>query len=299
MAPLELVPHAVHLFLDQVDHGLLDGTHFYLNGPHIVQSGPQPDWERLEADTNHNVFSEGHGLDNHRTISRNAVKTIEKFERHHAAKNADRPYDEEQHYEHYDDDNYEPYYSAEEYYEEDKRTKEFQDMGLDSLAFPDYHRDFPHRPWTVGFTGRPGGPDWYINKVDNTQAHGPGGQPHHTLHEQGDSCFGTIVADGNGRSMLATHVYGSDVYADSSEWHHFIAHPIEIVHARILTKEPLLDRHIHLDHLHSQHRVYRAKKHNNEDKSKHGEAGKPPLTIKTTEHRDGHHIPHVDGAAEA
>ena len=41
MAPLDLVPHAIHLFLEQVSHQLWDGTHFYLNGPHVTQAGPQ------------------------------------------------------------------------------------------------------------------------------------------------------------------------------------------------------------------------------------------------------------------
>jgi hypothetical protein len=41
MAPLDLMPHAVHLFLEQVAHNLWDNTVFYLNGPHIIQAGPQ------------------------------------------------------------------------------------------------------------------------------------------------------------------------------------------------------------------------------------------------------------------
>ena len=41
MAPLHLVPHAIHLFLEQVSHKLWDGTYMYLNGPHVMQSGPQ------------------------------------------------------------------------------------------------------------------------------------------------------------------------------------------------------------------------------------------------------------------
>lgn len=40
MAPLDLVPHAIHLFLEQVSHNLWDKTFVYLNGPHILQFGP-------------------------------------------------------------------------------------------------------------------------------------------------------------------------------------------------------------------------------------------------------------------
>jgi hypothetical protein len=41
MAPLDLMPHAVHLFLEQVAHKLWDNTVWYLNGPHVMQAGPQ------------------------------------------------------------------------------------------------------------------------------------------------------------------------------------------------------------------------------------------------------------------
>ena len=40
-APLDLMPHAVHLFLEQVMHGLWNNAWFYLNGPHVLQGGPQ------------------------------------------------------------------------------------------------------------------------------------------------------------------------------------------------------------------------------------------------------------------
>ena len=41
MAPLDAVPHAVHFFLEQVAHGLWNGCYLYLNGPHVLQVGPQ------------------------------------------------------------------------------------------------------------------------------------------------------------------------------------------------------------------------------------------------------------------
>lgn len=102
MAPLDDVPHAVHVFLEQVQHGLWNGCYFYLNGPHVIQAGPQLSEE-------------------------------------------DETEDDE---------------------EEDRTTamKPFVSQGLDKLAFPDYSENFPHLPWTLGFTGRPGGPDFYINK---------------------------------------------------------------------------------------------------------------------------------------
>jgi Cyclophilin type peptidyl-prolyl cis-trans isomerase/CLD len=69
----------------------------------------------------------------------------------------------------------------------------FRDLELDRLAFPDYNPLYPHHKWTLGFAGRPGGPSWYVNKIDNRGDHGPHGQEHHALSEYADSCFGRIV----------------------------------------------------------------------------------------------------------
>ena len=50
-----------------------------------------------------------------------------------------------------------------------------------SLAFQEYSAEYPHRPFTVGIAGRPGGPDFYINLLDNVKNHGPGGIRTHNL----------------------------------------------------------------------------------------------------------------------
>jgi len=313
LAPVDLVPHAIHLFLEQVDHGLMDGTQFYLNGPHIVQAGPQPTWENA-IDGSDDAFDQysTDAHDNRHKLSTNAVGTLGKYAKIVAEQNE---YDDD------DDDEYEHYYNEQDYKQEDKRTKKFADLGLDQLAYPDYHDEYPHVAWTVGYTGRPGGPDWYINKVDNTKAHGPGGQKQHVLPEQGDSCFGTISSEGTGRNALATYLYNTAVYNDNSEWHHFMTHPVEIVHAEILTKEPILDRHLHLTHLTGQHKVYNhRKKRRHVDEStlpeatiEHGDGVDPDkipehihammkkkgatYTIKKVPHHG--HRPHIDHAAEA
>ena len=76
----------------------------------------------------------------------------------------------------------------------------------------------------------PGGPDFYINKVDNIEAHGPGGQFQHVLGEdQGDSCFATIIS---GRDVAAK-LFSQKTYNDRSEWHYFIVEPVEITKATI------------------------------------------------------------------
>ena len=50
----------------------------------------------------------------------------------------------------------------------------FVDMALETVSYQEYSAKYPHVQWSVGFMGRPSGPDFYINKKDNTIAHGPG-----------------------------------------------------------------------------------------------------------------------------
>lgn len=162
LAPLSMLPHANHLFLEQVYHELWDNTWFYLNGPHVLQAGPQ-DWEDEESGQSMSRFTE---------------------------------------------------------------------TRLEKLSFPEYHEEFPHEPWTLGFTGRPGGPDWYINKADNTRPHGPGGQYQHDLEEQADSCFAKIV---DGKDTLQ-RIFRAETYPRDSEYAFFLTEPVEIITARIQEK---------------------------------------------------------------
>lgn len=90
LAPLSEMPHAVHLFLEQVSHGLWNKmSSFYVNHDHVMQAGPRTREAR----------------------------------------------------------------------------QQFTDYNLEKLAFPEYSHAFPHKQWTLGFAGRPGGPSFYINKV--------------------------------------------------------------------------------------------------------------------------------------
>ena len=64
-----------------------------------------------------------------------------------------------------------------------------------SVPFQEYSPSLPHEKFTVGFAGRPGGPDWYISTVDNTCNHRPGSQsPDAALFGEADPCFGKVVA---------------------------------------------------------------------------------------------------------
>lgn len=133
LAPLNVMPHTVNLFLQQVHHGLWDGCRIVHNARHIIQVGPS-----------------------------------------YADKN---PNEADQQLPHYD---------------------KFYKMGLDKVSFQEYNVNYPHDQWTVGLAGRPGGPDFYINKINNTDTHGPGGQPNPTdIHAEADPCFAKIINDGH------------------------------------------------------------------------------------------------------
>ena len=128
MAPLNLMPIAVNLFLQQVHHKLWNGCSFVINAMHILQAGPHR-------------YTEGGKYD------------------------ANLP----------------------------ELLTRFQNSRLDKMPFQEYHDDYPHSKYTVGYAGRPGGPDFYINKIDNSVNHGPGGQSHHDLHEEADPCFARLI----------------------------------------------------------------------------------------------------------
>jgi Cyclophilin type peptidyl-prolyl cis-trans isomerase/CLD len=186
MAPLDVMPHAVHLFLEQVAHGLWDNAWFYLNGPHVLQAGPQVE-EEAEESYLANANKEGGS-----NIEIAAA---------------------------------------------DERTlalKPFIDLELDTLAFPEYSDKHPHNKWTLGFTGRPGGPDFYINKMNNTEAHGPGGQHQHDLDEYADACFATVV---EGFDVLEL-IFKEPTYPDDHDWGWFYEEPVHIVGARVMEKAP-------------------------------------------------------------
>jgi len=70
---------------------------------------------------------------------------------------------------------------------------EFRANFLLGVSFQEYHQNYPHEQFTVGFAGRPGGPDWYISITNNTINHGPGGQSGYGDQMEADPCFGRVV----------------------------------------------------------------------------------------------------------
>mmetsp|Transcript_19209 Transcript_19209/g.24206 ORF Transcript_19209/g.24206 Transcript_19209/m.24206 type:complete len:145 (+) Transcript_19209:3-437(+) len=74
------------------------------------------------------------------------------------------------------------------------------------LLFSEYSNEFPHEDLTVGFVGKLGGPELYINTQDNSEHHGPGKQPHHHLDGDADPCFARIIG---GRDLFQEISKGS------------------------------------------------------------------------------------------
>jgi len=110
-----------------------------------------------------------------------------------------------------------------------EQTTQFGHYNLDKVFFQEYNKDYPHKQWTVGFAGRPGGPDFYINKIDNTKTHGPHGQGQWDLPEEADPCFGEIV-DGKEVIMRFNEVQNSEI-------NNQLAEPISIYKAWIVRQD--------------------------------------------------------------
>ena len=70
-----------------------------------------------------------------------------------------------------------------------------------------------------------------VNKADNTEPHGPGGQFQHDLEEQADPCFAKIV---EGHTFLQQKIYNAPAYGPETDYAYFMIEPIEIVTAKII-----------------------------------------------------------------
>jgi cyclophilin family peptidyl-prolyl cis-trans isomerase len=71
--------------------------------------------------------------------------------------------------------------------------KRFRDAGYFSVLFQEYSPNFPHKKYTLGYAGRPGGPDFYISTEDNSRLHGPGGQTSYADRTEADPCFAKVI----------------------------------------------------------------------------------------------------------
>jgi hypothetical protein len=99
------------------------------------------------------------------------------------------------------------------------------------MPFQEYSPEYTHVKHTLGFSGRPSGPDFYINKIDNSIAHGPGGQEHHDLHEEADPCFAKVIAG----EQILEDIYKIPVYSRGDGHGNLIVNPVIILNAKVLS----------------------------------------------------------------
>jgi len=149
MAPLDLMPHSVYLFLSMVEAGLWDGTSFVRKADHVLLAAPQSYYKNKGADVH----------------------------------------------------------------------RKFLEMELEKVAFQEYSEEYSHKAYTVGFSGRPGGPDFYFNRIDNSFSHGPGRREKYGVTREADPCFARVV---HGFGALERIAMMPTLLTNKSEMEHYV-----------------------------------------------------------------------------
>ncbi|KAL7435203.1 hypothetical protein ACHAXM_004505 [Skeletonema potamos] len=87
-----------------------------------------------------------------------------------------------------------------------------------SMPFQEYSKEYPHKKYTVGYAGRPSGPEFYISIQDNTHAHGPGSQQQHNPYEA-DCIIGTVIQGVRDGTVDRIHTMpGKEFLGDKKKW---------------------------------------------------------------------------------
>ena len=102
------------------------------------------------------------------------------------------------------------------------KREEFGD--LMHVPFPEYSPDFPHVQYTLGLNGRPAGPDFYINMMDNTVPHGPMG---HQSNGSAEPCFAKVILGVDTIDHLGT-------LSTRAQDDYIFERPVQIVHVRLV-----------------------------------------------------------------
>lgn len=105
-----------------------------------------------------------------------------------------------------------------------KRTKRDDFGELAHVPFSEYSDHFPHAPYTLGLNGKPSGPDFYINRMDNTVPHGPAG---HQKDGSAEPCFAKVILGTDTIDLM-----GSLPSKDGDEF--LLKRAVEIVHIKMV-----------------------------------------------------------------
>jgi len=68
-----------------------------------------------------------------------------------------------------------------------------QVRAVQHLAFQEYDKRYPHKKYTLGYAGRPSGPEFYVSIQNNSGNHGPGSQQKANPNEA-DGNFGRVIS---------------------------------------------------------------------------------------------------------
>jgi len=86
------------------------------------------------------------------------------------------------------------------------------------MPFQEYHKDYPHKKGTMGYAGRPSGPEFYVSIQDNSRAHGPGSQQSHNPYEA-DCIIGTVIQGMEDGTVDRIHTMpGREFLGDKKKW---------------------------------------------------------------------------------
>lgn len=122
-----------------------------------------------------------------------------------------------------------------ELFEDDGKREDFVESGYTSVSFQEYSPDFPHRQYTLGYAGRPGGPNFYINMKDNTRVHGPQLDLKEDDEMDADPAFGKVVAGFD----AVDRMHAMPIKEGGTGWHKdSFENDIIIRYAKILPQKP-------------------------------------------------------------
>lgn len=87
-----------------------------------------------------------------------------------------------------------------------------------SMPFQEYNKEYPHKKGTLGYAGRPSGPEFYVSTQDNTKNHGPGSQQKHNPYEA-DCIIGTVIQGMEDGTVARIHTMpGKEFLGDKKKW---------------------------------------------------------------------------------
>ena len=88
----------------------------------------------------------------------------------------------------------------------------------ESMPFQEYSKEFPHKKGTIGYAGRPSGPEFYVSIQDNGKNHGPGSQQKRNPYEA-DCAIGTVIQGMDDGTIDRVHkMPGHEFIGDKKKW---------------------------------------------------------------------------------